>query len=302
MGDPNMGALISPQFFIPHMLSFYVNAFGTKGSLKSGQLSLSSGLGLALNAKKLSDDATIEHPIIYTRLTVYLNGLIINFGGEYYRKLSKSINYLIDYKMYLMPGGRGRYSFEQQGLLMWQASSTFTFSFGYKLIAGEYPFGLKHTYYQPLIFNLAGKYLLLKVSSVFFLSIAFGQLQDETELLINELGCGNCHAGIEKSSVMSKRAPNLSYAGSKYNTSFIYNYLQSPHSVRKNIGRSRMPNFYFTEKEAFALSIYLASKKSDNEKRHNIQTNTKLDAKELIVDSYQCTSCHIIENEEKIIQ
>ena len=43
--------------------------------------------------------------------------------------------------MYLMPGGRGRYSFEQQGLLMWQASSTFTFSFGYKLIAGEYPFG-----------------------------------------------------------------------------------------------------------------------------------------------------------------
>jgi len=40
-----------------------------------------------------------------------------------------------------MPGGRGRYSFEQQGLLMWQASSTFTFSFGYKLIAGEYPFG-----------------------------------------------------------------------------------------------------------------------------------------------------------------
>ena len=159
--------------------------------------------------------------------------------------------------------------------------------------------GLKHTYYQPLIFNLAGKYLLLKVSSVFFLSIAFGQLQDETELLINELGCGNCHAGIEKSSVMSKRAPNLSYAGSKYNTSYIYNYLQSPHSVRKNIGRSRMPNFYFTEKEAFALSIYLASKKSDNEKRHNIQTNTKLDAKELIVDSYQCTSCHIIENEGK---
>ncbi|GIS36239.1 MAG: hypothetical protein Ct9H90mP7_2470 [Candidatus Neomarinimicrobiota bacterium] len=141
MGDPNMGALISPQFFIPHMLSFYVSAFGTKGSLKSGQLSLSSGLGLALNAKKLSDDATIDLPIIYSRLSVYFNGLIINFGGEYYRKLSKSINYLIDYKMYLMPGGRGRYSFEQQGLLMWQASSTFTFSFGYKLIAGEYPFG-----------------------------------------------------------------------------------------------------------------------------------------------------------------
>ena len=43
--------------------------------------------------------------------------------------------------MYLMPGGRGRYAFEQQGLAAWQNSNKFHLSFGYKLIAGEYPFG-----------------------------------------------------------------------------------------------------------------------------------------------------------------
>ena len=43
--------------------------------------------------------------------------------------------------MFLMPGGRGRYAFEQQGSLIWQGSSKSRLSFGYKLIAGEYPFG-----------------------------------------------------------------------------------------------------------------------------------------------------------------
>ena len=141
MGDPNMGALISPQFSIPHMFSFHASAIGSKGNPDTGQLSLSSGFGLAVNGKKLSDDATIDLPIIYPRLSVYYNDLIINFGGEYLRKISRSFHYLINYEMFLMPGGRGRYAFEQQGSLIWQVSSKSRLSFGYKLIAGEYPFG-----------------------------------------------------------------------------------------------------------------------------------------------------------------
>ena len=157
----------------------------------------------------------------------------------------------------------------------------------------------KPTYYQRLIFNLAGKFLSLKFNSILFLSIAFGQLQEEANLLINELGCGNCHAGVEESSLMANRAPDLSNAGSKYNTSYIYNYLQSPHSVRKNIGRSRMPNYNFSNKEAFALSIYLASKKSNISKNYTIERKTDLNASQLIINDYQCTSCHVINDKGK---
>ena len=141
MGDPNMFSLISSQFSIPQMFSFHVELIGTKGDLESGQLSLNSGVGVALNGKKLSNDATIDLPIIYPRLSVYYNDFIIKTGGEYARHLRNRWNYIIDYEMYLMPGNGGRYAFEQQSVLVWQKSNTLHLSFGYKLIVGEYPFG-----------------------------------------------------------------------------------------------------------------------------------------------------------------
>ena len=141
MGDPNMFSLISTQFTIPHMLSFFTEFIGTKGSVKSGQLSLSVATGIALNTKDLSNDATIDLPIIYPRLSVYYNDFVIVSGAEYSRQISNRFYYLIDYDMYLMPGSAGRYAFEQQSLLVWHKSSRINLSFGYKLIAGEYPYG-----------------------------------------------------------------------------------------------------------------------------------------------------------------
>ena len=141
MGDPNMFSLISTQFTIPHMLSFFTEFIGTKGSVKSGQLSLSVATGIALNTKDLSNDATIDLPIIYPRLSVYYNDFVIVSGAEYLRQISNRFYYLIDYDMYLMPGSAGRYAFEQQSLLVLHKSSRINLSFGYKLIAGEYPYG-----------------------------------------------------------------------------------------------------------------------------------------------------------------
>ena len=97
--------------------------------------------GIALNTKDLSNDATIDLPIIYPRLSVYYNDFVIVSGAEYSRQISNRFYYLIDYDMYLMPGSAGRYAFEQQSLLVWHKSSRINLSFGYKLIAGEYPYG-----------------------------------------------------------------------------------------------------------------------------------------------------------------
>ena len=76
LGDPNMFALISPEFNIPQMLSFYTEIIGTTGSITNGRLTLNGGIGFSLNGKDLSDDATIDLPIIYPRLSIYYNQIL----------------------------------------------------------------------------------------------------------------------------------------------------------------------------------------------------------------------------------
>ena len=101
---------------------------------------------------------------------------------------------------------------------------------------------------------MAGKLSFKVLFGLVFLSIGFSQLMKDSDLLINELGCGNCHAGIDNSTLIPLRAPDLSNSGSKYNPAFIFDYLKSPKGIRKNIGKSRMPNFNFSNAEALALT------------------------------------------------
>jgi len=141
---------------------------------------------------------------------------------------------------------------------------------------------------------LAGK---LNFSSVFlfvFSSLVFSQTTNDAEGLINELGCGNCHLGVDKSTLTPLRAPNLSYSGSKYNPSFIYDYLKEPHTVRKNIGRSRMPNFNLSDNEAYALTLYLKSKKTPPIFAKYSSGDKNINTSKLIAEDYQCTSCHLL--------
>ena len=112
--------------------------------------------------------------------------------------------------------------------------------------------------------------------------------------LVNELGCGNCHSGVKNSSLIKKKAPDLSYSGLKYNEAYVYDYLKSPQTVRQHIGNSRMPNFNFSDDEAYALTLYLMSKTSlpkgrKLKKRKYQSTDNTF---ELINTEYQCTACH----------
>ena len=150
---------------------------------------------------------------------------------------------------------------------------------------------------------MAGKLSFKVLFGLVFLSIGFSQLMKDSDLLINELGCGNCHAGIDNSTLIPLRAPDLSNSGSKYNPAFIFDYLKSPKGIRKNIGKSRMPNFNFSNAEALALTKYLDSKKIENMTPPRYQNDKNLDAVQLISNDYQCTSCHVLneEGQEKSI-
>ena len=141
LGGPDMFALISPEFDIPQMISIYGELIATSGSNQKGRLTLNGGGGFSINGKNLSDDATIDLPIAYPRLSIYFNGFLFKLGGEYYRQINEKLFYVIDYDMFLMPNGRGRYAFEHKSALIWSKNKRFRALLGYKLIAGEYPFG-----------------------------------------------------------------------------------------------------------------------------------------------------------------
>ena len=77
LGDPDMFALISPQFHIPEMVSIYGELIGTNGLPSQGVLTIRGGLGFGLGGNKLSNDSTIDLPIIYPRLSIYYNGILM---------------------------------------------------------------------------------------------------------------------------------------------------------------------------------------------------------------------------------
>ncbi len=119
--------------------------------------------------------------------------------------------------------------------------------------------------------------------------------------LIKELGCNLCHSGF--SEIPNKElAPQLNYAGLKYNPAYLFKYLQNPIKVRHNIGSSRMPNFGFSEKESLALTLYLNTLVEIeqgwpiySEEIDLADKNLRNEGEELLEKS-SCLSCHTFQN------
>ena len=53
LGDPNMFALISPQFNVPQMISAYGELIGTRGTEKIGRVTIRGGIALSLGEKNV---------------------------------------------------------------------------------------------------------------------------------------------------------------------------------------------------------------------------------------------------------
>ena len=79
--------------------------------------------------------------------------------------------------------------------------------------------------------------------------------------LLTELGCNTCHSGLSDTISIRSKAPHLGFAGTKFNSSYLFDYLLNPVKVRQHIGHARMPNFHFTEEESMALTLFLSTQK-----------------------------------------
>src|SRR4051812_32125214 len=90
---------------------------------------------------------------------------------------------------------------------------------------------------------------------------AAGQADDGRRLAA-ELGCAGCHGGLDVPVETRGRAPDLSFAGLRYQPGYLLDYLRQPGRVRRHIGASRMPDFQLDEREALALTLFLSEQRS----------------------------------------
>ncbi len=128
----------------------------------------------------------------------------------------------------------------------------------------------------------------------------------DSKRLLTDLACGSCHSSLPVSDSIWIKAPSLSYAGLRYNAAYLYEYLGNPTRIRRHIGRSRMPDFKFSEQERLALALYLEKQKNlvqplpefPQELREEKQENVSdAAARKLIVEELHCTSCHKLNGE-----
>lgn len=141
LGEPDKFALISPEFYIPQMVSIHNEILATRIIRGGVQLTIKGGLALAIVGGDLDRSSTIDLPLIFPRLSVYYNKALLRIGTDILGNLRGGWAYFIDYDLFLMPGARQVYAFEHKGLFIWSKSDRFRLLFGYKLVAGEYPFG-----------------------------------------------------------------------------------------------------------------------------------------------------------------
>jgi hypothetical protein len=89
----------------------------------------------------------------------------------------------------------------------------------------------------------------------------FGQIP-AGENIVRELGCASCHSDLNLPSNLRERTPDLSSAGLRYNSAWLFEFLQRPSKIRHHIGNARMPSFHLSEGEALALTLFLETQKT----------------------------------------
>jgi len=135
-------------------------------------------------------------------------------------------------------------------------------------------------------------------------ALCYAQQDSQTEKLISQLGCANCHTSLKIESDFQEKIPNLGYAGLRYNPAYLFDFLQNPSKIRRHIGVSRMVDFHFQEKEALALTLFLETQNqvagfsleypNDLNKSKNSRDSLKTEGQPIIpvIEDTLCLTCH----------
>jgi len=157
--------------------------------------------------------------------------------------------------------------------------------------------------------------MIVKASSIIFIALFLlskeaisAETKPTAEELIRDLACSACHDGLPEKSNIQDKAPDLGHAGLRFNSAYLFDYLQNPTKIRQHIGFSRMPNFKLNKKESLALVLFLKKQQEIkgewpefplelNTPVQQYRQNMNLTSVRTLLNQYECTKCHSLGRE-----
>ena len=101
------------------------------------------GCPLHILLKRWTNEPPLICLLFFPRLGVFYNGYGVNFGLGFAGALLPRLGLLTDLNVLLLPGMEEGFAFEHKSLLTRALSNRTDIQIGYKLICGEYPFGVQ---------------------------------------------------------------------------------------------------------------------------------------------------------------
>jgi hypothetical protein len=136
------GGLISPEFTIPQMLSFYNGFLVSCRPFKNAILSARTGIFFSLKSGYLDALSTIDVPIVYPRLAVFYNNPEFDLGMDFRGKMTPVFGWLFNVENWFLCNTQENWFLEHKGALVYTSrKNTIRVEMGYKLCYGRYPYG-----------------------------------------------------------------------------------------------------------------------------------------------------------------
>ena len=157
---PGIGGFISPEADvgeIPHILAVRVELLGTRSLTPLIRFTAKGGLGVAFKSGKMDERTTIDLPLIYPGMVLFLRGYQINLGGTLHGEIGPRLALQAKADLVLTPSTDASFAFHHRGGLVWRLNERLRLRLGYILMYAEYPFGPQWHLLPTIGLEWAGK-------------------------------------------------------------------------------------------------------------------------------------------------
>jgi len=116
----------------------------------------------------------------------------------------------------------------------------------------------------------------------------------EGERLFTDLGCKACHSPVREEESLTRRVPNLSDAGAKLDSDWVFEYINDP---RVYNSETRMPRVTLTEDDRKNITAYLMTLKDNEELIAGITLSSEgasIENGEKLIQLHGCYGCHAV--------
>lgn len=157
---PGIGGFISPEADvgeIPPILATRAEILATRVMSDDLLFTARGGIGWALRGGPMDERTSIDLPLVYQRMLLYMHGVQLNLGWALAGRLSPGLSWRLDADLLVTPAAKISSAFFQKGSIIWDRGKRFRLRLGYILVYGEYPYGIQAHLLPTVGLEWAGK-------------------------------------------------------------------------------------------------------------------------------------------------